>query len=163
LPLLLRIFTTIHAARFLVLAFWIWPWSRYSSATWERWCNQREATAGVQPHRARGLHAGGVRGGHRHEADPAPVPRRRISRVVLLLGYSLVKVGRSRLFRELGGQGERNLTRTISPARHAQPYAAAAMSLFLFLLGLPITADSPAAVRVQSGHQLEADLAGSAG
>src|SRR5216684_3756666 len=59
-----------------------------------------------------------------------------------LLGYALVKVGAFTILSALGGQGERYLTlEDFAGLGTRQPYAAAALSLFLLsLLGLPITA-----------------------
>ena len=59
-----------------------------------------------------------------------------------LLGYALVKVGAFTILSDLGGQGERYLTlEDFAGLGTRQPYAAAALSLFLLsLLGLPITA-----------------------
>src|SRR6266436_1457775 len=59
-----------------------------------------------------------------------------------LLGYSLVKVGAFTIVSEIGGQGERYLTLDdFAGLGTRQPFAAAAMTLFLLsLLGMPITA-----------------------
>jgi NADH-quinone oxidoreductase subunit N len=59
-----------------------------------------------------------------------------------LLGYALVKVGAFTIVSELGGAGERYLTLDdYAGLGTRQPFAAAALSLFLLsLLGLPITA-----------------------
>jgi len=59
-----------------------------------------------------------------------------------LLGYSLVKVGAFTIVSEIGGQGERHLTMDdFAGLGTRQPFAAAAMTVFLLsLLGMPITA-----------------------
>jgi len=59
-----------------------------------------------------------------------------------LAGYSLVKVGAFTIVSDLGGRGERYLTvDDFAGLGTRQPFAAAALSLFLLsLLGLPITA-----------------------
>ena len=59
-----------------------------------------------------------------------------------LLGYALVKVGAFTIVSEIGGKGERHLTLDdFAGLATRQPYAAAAMSVFLLsLLGLPVTA-----------------------
>jgi NADH-quinone oxidoreductase subunit N len=59
-----------------------------------------------------------------------------------LLGYSLVKVGAFTIVSEIGGRGERYLTLDdFAGLGTRQPFAAAAMTLFLLsLLGMPITA-----------------------
>jgi len=59
-----------------------------------------------------------------------------------LLCYALVKVSAFTIVSEIGGQGERYLTLDdFAGLATRQPFAAAAMSLFLLsLLGLPITA-----------------------
>src|SRR5580704_15128635 len=59
-----------------------------------------------------------------------------------LLGYALVKVGAFTILSDLGGRGERYLTLDdFAGLGTRQPFAAAALSLFLLsLLGLPITA-----------------------
>jgi len=59
-----------------------------------------------------------------------------------LLGYALVKVGAFTIVSEIGGKGESRLTLDdFAGLGTRQPFAAAAMSLFLLsLLGLPITA-----------------------
>src|SRR5271165_6530883 len=59
-----------------------------------------------------------------------------------LLGYALVKVGAFTILSDLGGRGERFLTLDdFAGLGTRQPYAAAALSLFLLsLLGLPVTA-----------------------
>src|SRR5579883_1703092 len=59
-----------------------------------------------------------------------------------LLGYALVKVGAFTIVSEIGGTGERHLTLDdFAGLGTRQPFAAAAMSVFLLsLLGLPITA-----------------------
>src|SRR5580700_3799724 len=59
-----------------------------------------------------------------------------------LLGYALVKVGAFTILSDLGGRGERYLTLDdFAGLGTRQPFAAAAMTLFLLsLLGMPITA-----------------------
>jgi NADH-quinone oxidoreductase subunit N len=59
-----------------------------------------------------------------------------------LAGYSLVKVGAFTILSDLGGRGERYLTMDdFAGLGTRQPFAAAAMTLFLLsLLGMPITA-----------------------
>src|SRR5271165_3628480 len=59
-----------------------------------------------------------------------------------LLGYALVKVGAFTILSDLGGRGERFLNLDdFAGLGTRQPYAAAALSLFLLsLLGLPVTA-----------------------
>jgi NADH-quinone oxidoreductase subunit N len=59
-----------------------------------------------------------------------------------LASYSLVSVGSFTILSELGGKGERHLTQDdYAGLGTRQPFAAAALSLFLLsLLGLPITA-----------------------
>ncbi|HVM75277.1 MAG TPA: NADH-quinone oxidoreductase subunit N [Candidatus Saccharimonadales bacterium] len=59
-----------------------------------------------------------------------------------LASYALVSVGAFTIVSELGGKGERHLTQEdFAGLGTRQPFAAAALSLFLFsMLGLPITA-----------------------
>ena len=59
-----------------------------------------------------------------------------------LLSYALVKIGAFTIVSEIGGTGEKNLTlEDYTGLAQRQPFAAAALSLFLLsLLGLPVTA-----------------------
>jgi NADH-quinone oxidoreductase subunit N len=59
-----------------------------------------------------------------------------------LLSYALVKIGAFTIVSEIGGAGEKNLTLDdYAGLAQRQPFAAAALSLFLLsLLGLPVTA-----------------------
>jgi NADH-quinone oxidoreductase subunit N len=59
-----------------------------------------------------------------------------------LLSYALVKIGAFTIVSEIGGTGEKNLTLDdYAGLAQRQPFAAAALSLFLLsLLGLPVTA-----------------------
>jgi NADH-quinone oxidoreductase subunit N len=59
-----------------------------------------------------------------------------------LLSYALVKIGAFTIVSEIGGAGEKNLTlEDYTGLAQRQPFAAAALSLFLLsLLGLPVTA-----------------------
>jgi NADH-quinone oxidoreductase subunit N len=59
-----------------------------------------------------------------------------------LLSYALVKIGAFTIVSEIGGTGEKNLTlEDYAGLAQRQPFAAAALSLFLLsLLGLPVTA-----------------------
>ncbi|HTQ96797.1 MAG TPA: NADH-quinone oxidoreductase subunit N [Candidatus Acidoferrum sp.] len=74
--------------------------------------------------------------------DPAEVAPAYAAVLFYLASYALVSVGAFTIVSEIGGQGERYLTYDdYAGLGTRQPYAAAALSLFLLsLLGLPITA-----------------------
>jgi NADH-quinone oxidoreductase subunit N len=143
--LLLRIFTTIHAAT----DFWFWAFWILAVVT----MFVGNLGALVQTNVKRLLayssiaHAGytlvAFAAVTTMKLDPATGAAPAYAAVLFyLLGYSLVKVGAFTIVSEIGGQGERNLTLDdFAGLGTRQPYAAAAMSLFLLsLLGLPITA-----------------------
>ncbi len=143
--LLLRIFTTIHAAT----DFWFWAFWILAAAT----MFVGNLGAVVQTNVKRMLayssiaHAGyvlvaltAVTTMKANSDTGATVAYAAV--LFYLLGYSLVKVGAFTIVSEIGGKGERYLTlEDFAGLGTRQPYAAAAMSLFLLsLLGLPITA-----------------------
>ena len=142
--LLLRIFSTIHAAT----EFWFWAF--WILATLTMFVGNLGAM--VQSNVKRMLayssiaHAGytlvafaavtAVR------SDPEAVPGAYAAVLFYLASYALVSVGSFTVVSELGGRGERYLTfDDYAGLATRQPFAAAALSLFLLsLLGLPITA-----------------------
>jgi NADH-quinone oxidoreductase subunit N len=143
--LLLRIFTTIHAAT----DFWFWAFWILAVAT----MFVGNLGALVQTNVKRMLayssiaHAGytlvAFAAVTTMKLDPETGAAPAYAAVLFyLLGYSLVKVGAFTIVSEIGGQGERYLTLDdFAGLGTRQPLAAAAMSLFLLsLLGLPITA-----------------------
>ncbi|HUL35806.1 MAG TPA: NADH-quinone oxidoreductase subunit N [Candidatus Eisenbacteria bacterium] len=143
--LLLRIFTTIHAAT----EFWFWAFWILAVVT----MFVGNLGAIVQTSVKRMLayssiaHAGytlvafaAVRFlSTNSEIGPWPAYA---AVLFYLLGYSLVKVGAFTIVSEIGGQGERHLTMDdFAGLGTRQPFAAAAMTVFLLsLLGMPITA-----------------------
>lgn len=143
--LLLRIFTTIHAAT----DFWFWAFWILAAAT----MFVGNLGAVVQTNVKRMLayssiaHAGytlvAFAAVTTMKADAETGAASAYAAVLFyLLGYSLVKVGAFTIVSEIGGKGERYLTlEDFAGLGTRQPFAAAAMSLFLLsLLGLPITA-----------------------
>jgi NADH-quinone oxidoreductase subunit N len=142
--LLLRIFSTVHAAT----EFWFWAFWILAALT----MFVGNLGAMVQSNVKRVLayssiaHAGytlvafaavtAVRN------DPEAVAGAYAAVLFYLASYSLVSVGSFTVVSELGGQGERYLTfEDYAGLGTRQPFAAAALSLFLLsLLGLPITA-----------------------
>jgi NADH-quinone oxidoreductase subunit N len=143
--LLLRIFTTIHAAT----DFWFWAFWILAVVT----MFVGNLGALVQTNVKRMLayssiaHAGytlvAFAAVTTMKLDPETGAAPAYAAVLFyLLGYSLVKVGAFTIVSEIGGQGERYLTLDdFAGLGTRQPLAAAAMSLFLLsLLGLPITA-----------------------
>jgi NADH-quinone oxidoreductase subunit N len=143
--LLLRIFTTIHAAT----DFWFWAFWILAVAT----MFVGNLGALVQTNVKRMLayssiaHAGYVLVAFAAvtflKTDPEIGPGPAYAAVLFyLLGYALVKVGAFTIVSEIGGKGENHLTLDdFAGLGTRQPFAAAAMSLFLLsLLGLPITA-----------------------
>jgi NADH-quinone oxidoreductase subunit N len=143
--LLLRIFTTIHAAT----DFWFWAFWILAAVT----MFVGNLGAVVQTNVKRMLayssiaHAGytlvAFAAVTSLKSDPKIGPWPAYAAVLFyLLGYSLVKIGAFTIVSEIGGQGERHLTLDdFAGLGTRQPYAAAAMSVFLLsLLGLPITA-----------------------
>jgi NADH-quinone oxidoreductase subunit N len=143
--LLLRIFTTIHAAT----DFWFWAFWILAVAT----MFVGNLGALVQTNVKRMLayssiaHAGytlvAFAAVTTMKLDPETGAAPAYAAVLFyLLGYSLVKVGAFTIVSEIGGQGERYLTLDDFAALGTrQPFAAAAMTLFLLsLLGMPITA-----------------------
>src|SRR5579864_607601 len=143
--LLLRIFTTVHAAT----DFWFWAFWILAVAT----MFVGNLGALVQTNVKRMLayssiaHAGytlvAFAAVTTMKLDPETGAAPAYAAVLFyLLGYSLVKVGAFTIVSEIGGQGERYLTLDdFAGLGTRQPYAAAAMTLFLLsLLGLPITA-----------------------
>jgi NADH-quinone oxidoreductase subunit N len=143
--LLLRIFTTIHAAT----DFWFWAFWILAVVT----MFVGNLGALVQTNVKRMLayssiaHAGytlvAFAAVTTMKLDPETGAAPAYAAVLFyLLGYSLVKVGAFTIVSEIGGQGERYLTLDdFAGLGTRQPFAAAAMSLFLLsLLGLPITA-----------------------
>jgi NADH-quinone oxidoreductase subunit N len=142
--LLLRIFSTVHAAT----EFWFWAF--WILAALSMFVGNLGAM--VQSNVKRVLayssiaHAGytlvafaavtAVRN------DPEAVAGAYAAVLFYLASYSLVSVGSFTVVSELGGQGERHLTfEDYAGLGTRQPFAAAALSLFLLsLLGLPITA-----------------------
>jgi NADH-quinone oxidoreductase subunit N len=143
--LLLRIFTTIHAAT----DFWFWAFWIIAAVT----MFVGNLGAVVQTNVKRMLayssiaHAGYTLVAFaavttmKAEADTGAA-QAYAAVLFYLLGYSLVKVGAFTIVSEIGGKGEKYLTLDdFAGLGTRQPYAAAAMSLFLLsLLGLPITA-----------------------
>ncbi|HEV3421187.1 MAG TPA: NADH-quinone oxidoreductase subunit N [Candidatus Acidoferrum sp.] len=143
--LLLRIFTTIHAAT----DFWFWAFWILAVVT----MFVGNLGALVQTNVKRLLayssiaHAGytlvAFAAVTTMKLDPETGAAPAYAAVLFyLLGYSLVKVGAFTIVSEIGGQGERYLTLDdFAGLGTRQPFAAAAMTLFLLsLLGLPITA-----------------------
>src|SRR6266850_1335039 len=143
--LLLRIFTTIHAAT----DFWFWAFWILAVVT----MFVGNLGALVQTNVKRLLayssiaHAGytlvAFAAVTAMKLDPATGAAPAYAAVLFyLLGYSLVKVGAFTIVSEIGGQGERYLTLDdFAGLGTRQPFAAAAMTLFLLsLLGMPITA-----------------------
>jgi len=143
--LLLRIFTTIHAAT----DFWFWAFWILAVVT----MFVGNLGALVQTNVKRLLayssiaHAGytlvAFAAVTTMKLDPNTGAAPAYAAVLFyLLGYSLVKVGAFTIVSEIGGQGERNLTLDdFAGLGTRQPFAAAAMTLFLLsLLGMPITA-----------------------
>ena len=143
--LLLRIFTTIHAAT----DFWFWAFWILAVVT----MSVGNLGAIVQTNVKRMLayssiaHAGYTLVAFAAittlKSDPEIGPWPAYAAILFyLLGYSLVKVGAFTIVSEIGGQGERHLTLDdFAGLATRQPFAAAAMSIFLLsLLGLPITA-----------------------
>jgi len=142
--LLLRIFSTVHAAT----EFWFWAFWILAALT----MFVGNLGAMVQSNVKRMLayssiaHAGytlvafaavtAVRN------DPEAVPGAYAAVLFYLASYALVSVGSFTVVSELGGRGERYLTfEDYAGLGTRQPFAAAALSLFLLsLLGLPITA-----------------------
>jgi len=143
--LLLRIFTTIHAAT----DFWFWAFWIIAVVT----MFVGNLGALVQTNVKRMLayssiaHAGytlvAFAAVTTMKLDPETGAAPAYAAVLFyLLGYSLVKVGAFTIVSEIGGQGERYLTLDdFAGLGTRQPFAAAAMTLFLLsLLGMPITA-----------------------
>jgi len=142
--LLLRIFSTIHAAT----EFWFWAFWILAALT----MFVGNLGAMVQSNVKRMLayssiaHAGytlvafaavtAVR------SDPESVSGAYAAVLFYLASYALVSVGSFTVVSELGGRGERYLTfEDYAGLATRQPFAAAVLSLFLLsLLGLPITA-----------------------
>src|SRR5215469_1752096 len=143
--LLLRIFTTIHAAT----DFWFWAFWILAVAT----MFVGNLGAVVQTNVKRMLayssiaHAGYTLVAFaavtflKTDPDIGPFPAY-AAVLFYLLGYALVKVGAFTIVSEIGGKGENHLTLDVFAGLGTrQPFAAAAMSLLLLsLLGLPITA-----------------------
>ncbi|HKM66246.1 MAG TPA: NADH-quinone oxidoreductase subunit N [Candidatus Acidoferrum sp.] len=143
--LLLRIFTTIHAAT----DFWFWAFWILAAVT----MFVGNLGAVVQTNVKRMLAYSSIaHAGYTLVAFTAVTTMKANSEtgataayaavLFYLLGYSLVKVGAFTIVSEIGGKGERYLTlEDFAGLGTRQPFAAAAMSLFLLsLLGLPITA-----------------------
>jgi NADH-quinone oxidoreductase subunit N len=143
--LLLRIFTTIHAAT----DFWFWAFWILAVAT----MFVGNLGALVQTNVKRMLayssiaHAGytlvAFAAVTTMKLDPETGAAPAYAAVLFyLLGYSLVKVGAFTIVSEIGGRGESYQTLDdFAGLGTRQPFAAAAMTLFLLsLLGLPITA-----------------------
>jgi NADH-quinone oxidoreductase subunit N len=143
--LILRIFTTIHAAT----DFWFWAFWILAVVT----MFVGNLGALVQTNVKRMLayssiaHAGYVlvalAAVTTMKLDPETGAAPAYAAVLFyLLGYSLVKVGAFTIVSEIGGRGERYLTLDdFAGLGTRQPFAAAAMTLFLLsLLGMPITA-----------------------
>jgi NADH-quinone oxidoreductase subunit N len=143
--LLLRIFTTIHAAT----DFWFWAFWILAVVT----MFVGNLGAVVQTNVKRMLayssiaHAGYTLVAFaavtflKTEPEIGPWPAY-AAVLFYLLGYALVKVGAFTIVSEIGGKGENHLTLDdFAGLGTRQPFAAAAMSLFMLsLLGLPITA-----------------------
>jgi NADH-quinone oxidoreductase subunit N len=143
--LLLRIFTTIHAAT----DFWFWAFWILAVAT----MSVGNLGALVQTNVKRMLayssiaHAGytlvAFAAVTTMKLDPNTGAAPAYAAVLFyLLGYSLVKVGAFTIVSEIGGKGESYQTLDdFAGLGTRQPFAAAAMTLFLLsLLGMPITA-----------------------
>ena len=143
--LLLRIFTTIHAAT----DFWFWAFWILAVAT----MFVGNLGALVQTNVKRMLayssiaHAGytlvAFAAVTTMKLDPNTGAAPAYAAVLFyLLGYSLVKVGAFTIVSEIGGKGESYQTLDdFAGLGTRQPFAAAAMTLFLLsLLGMPITA-----------------------
>jgi len=143
--LLLRIFTTIHAAT----DFWFWAFWIIAVVT----MFVGNLGALVQTNVKRMLayssiaHAGytlvAFAAVTTMKLDPETGAAPAYAAVLFyLLGYSLVKVGAFTIVSEIGGRGESHLTLDdFAGLGTRQPFAAAAMTLFLLsLLGMPITA-----------------------
>jgi NADH-quinone oxidoreductase subunit N len=142
--LLLRIFSTIHAAT----DFWFWAFWVLAVLT----MLVGNLGAIVQHNVKRMLayssiaHAGYVLVAFAAvtfvRTDPQAVAPAYASVLFYLASYSLVSVGAFTIVSEIGGQGERYLTYDdYAGLGTRQPFAAAALSLFLLsFLGLPITA-----------------------
>jgi len=143
--LLLRIFTTIHAAT----DFWFWAFWILAVVT----MFVGNLGALVQTNVKRLLayssiaHAGytlvAFAAVTTMKLDPATGAAPAYAAVLFyLLGYSLVKVGAFTIVSEIGGKGESYQTLDdFAGLGTRQPFAAAAMTLFLLsLLGMPITA-----------------------
>jgi NADH-quinone oxidoreductase subunit N len=143
--LILRIFTTIHAAT----DFWFWAFWILAVAT----MFVGNLGALVQTNVKRMLayssiaHAGytlvAFAAVTTMKLDPNTGAAAAYAAVLFyLLGYSLVKVGAFTIVSEIGGKGETYQTLDdFAGLGTRQPFAAAAMTLFLLsLLGMPITA-----------------------
>jgi NADH-quinone oxidoreductase subunit N len=142
--LLLRIFSTIHAAT----EFWFWAFWILAALT----MFVGNLGAMVQSNVKRMLayssiaHAGYVLVAFAAvtsvRSDPDAVGGAYAAVLFYLASYALVSVGSFTIVSELGGRGERYLTYDdYAGLGTRQPFAAAALSLFLLsLLGLPITA-----------------------
>jgi NADH-quinone oxidoreductase subunit N len=142
--LLLRIFSTIHAAN----DFWFWAF--WALAILTMFVGNLGAI--VQNNVKRMLayssiaHAGytlvAFAAISMVRLDPAEVAPAYAAVLFYLASYSLVSIGTFTVVSEIGGQGERYLTYDdYAGLGTRQPYAAAALTLFLLsLLGLPITA-----------------------
>jgi NADH-quinone oxidoreductase subunit N len=143
--LLLRVFTTIHAAT----NFWFWAFWILAAVT--MFLGNLGAIAQTNVKRMLAYssiaHAGYTLVAFaavtflKNDPDIGPWPAY-AAVLFYLLGYALVKVGAFTIVSEIGGQGERHLTlEDFAGLATRQPYAAAAMSvLLLSLLGLPVTA-----------------------
>jgi NADH-quinone oxidoreductase subunit N len=143
--LLLRIFTTIHAAT----DFWFWAFWILAVVT--MFVGNLGALAQTNVKRMLAYssiaHAGytlvAFAAVTTMKLDPETGAAPAYAAVLFyLLGYSLVKVGAFTIVSEIGGRGERYLTLDdFAGLGTRQPLAAAAMTLFLLsLLGMPITA-----------------------
>jgi NADH-quinone oxidoreductase subunit N len=142
--LLLRIFSTIHAAN----DFWFWAF--WALAILTMFVGNLGAI--VQNNVKRMLayssiaHAGytlvAFAAISMVRLDPKEVAPAYAAVLFYLASYSLVSIGTFTVVSEIGGQGERYLTYDdYAGLGTRQPYAAAALTLFLLsLLGLPITA-----------------------
>jgi NADH-quinone oxidoreductase subunit N len=142
--LLLRIFSTIHAAT----DFWFWAFWLLAALT----MFVGNLGAIVQNSVKRMLayssiaHAGYTLVAFAAvtyvSSDPVAVAPAYAAVLFYLASYSLVSVGAFTIVSEIGGRGERYLTfDDYAGLGTRQPFAAAALSLFLLsLLGLPITA-----------------------
>ncbi|MGB9443553.1 MAG: NADH-quinone oxidoreductase subunit N, partial [Candidatus Acidiferrum sp.] len=142
--LLLRIFSTVHAAT----DFWFWAF--WILAVLTMFAGNLGAI--VQNNVKRMLayssiaHAGYILVAFAAvtfvRSDPDAVAAAYAAVLFYLATYALVSVGSFTIVSEIGGQGERYLTYDdYAGLGTRQPYAAATLSLFLLsLLGLPITA-----------------------